>query len=289
MDALLFASLLLVPTVQARAEPFHAVAPDAVPAELFDEAREACDYYEAAECRERFLEGGAAWAADLNEDGVEEFVIQSVPSLCGTGGCLYYLFQQQEGKWVPLTDAEGFLTGIPLLEVLPVARQGFHDIRVSYGECFRWNSGHYVPYRPKEYRELLPQWFDPTSLREAELFWKIRYAGEKDIHFEPEWFPGRPNWSIEVELEDPLTGWRWLATFKGGVYGEQDGRSFLLLPRPGYQGASKLQFQGNWLLIYGDRDEPVARYNRHTHELQVDWTQCSLVTCRENQPKGPAR
>ena len=72
---------------------------------------------------------------------------------------------------------------------------------------------------------------------------------------------------------------RWVAIFKGGVYGVEGDRSFLLLPRPAYGGAERLEIDGDWLVVFAsvslEHADPklevreVARYNRRTRELRV--------------------
>ena len=107
----------------------------------------------------------------------------------------------------------------------------------------------------------------------------MRYGGAKTVTIEPQWFAETSLSSSNAELQDPILGVRWVAVFKGGVYGVQNDRSFLLLPRPEYGGAERLGFDGDWLVISAwraidgtDRTSqvrPVARYNRRTRELRL--------------------
>ncbi|MDH4134005.1 MAG: hypothetical protein OEV31_04395, partial [Gammaproteobacteria bacterium] len=78
---------------------------------------------------------------------------------------------------------------------------------------------------------------------------------------------------------DTQHGVRWVAMFKGGVYAVQKGKAYLLLPRPAYRGAEKLEFDGDWLVVHATVAtdparkkyvlQPVARYNRKSSELQL--------------------
>jgi hypothetical protein len=135
----------------------------------------------------------------------------------------------------------------------------------------KWDGTTYVPYTTADVRSLSASWFE-SKFDEAELFWAIRYRGLKTTTFKARWFAGVPAWSSTFELNDPMLGVRWVATFKGGVYAVADARSFLLLPRPGYKGGDRLELQGDWLAIYSTWElglNPVARYNRRTQELQM--------------------
>jgi hypothetical protein len=259
---------------------FHEIAAAEVPAALFANRAELCDALEATECRREFLQRGRAWLGDVNSDGVPELLLQGAV-LGGTGGDPYLLFQQRRQSWLPLTAQGGWvtLTGSPRFDILPSVRGGYHDIRVSVDGCFKWNGQAYVPYEPGDFRALSPRWFDASQLAEAELFWAIRYRGAPTLTLDPQWFPAIPRGTDNVDVEDPVLALRWVALFKGGVYGVQGERSFLLLPRPAYRGAERLQLEGEWLVVYATvttdstnpRPElqPVARYNRRSKELHV--------------------
>jgi hypothetical protein len=64
-------------------------------------------------------------AVDLNGDGVNDYVVQAAPSLCGNGGCPYGLFDGATGK------ALGQIAGSPLV-VRPENAHGFPIIE-AYG------------------------------------------------------------------------------------------------------------------------------------------------------------
>lgn len=276
MLALLLLASLSATQLPAEVKKFHPVENSAVPAELF-ETSSACDYGEPEDCHADFLETGKAWLGDLNDDGVEELLIKASDKLSGTGGDVYFLYQKEPQGWEPLTEQDGWvtLTFGPRFDIFPIVRQGYHDIRVAIGECWKWDGKVYVPYQPDDYRELSPEWFNASDFWEQEIFWAIRYRGLKTARFEPVWFAGIPEWSTNDELEDKEYDLRWIATLKGGVYGVQGNRSFLLLPRPGYAGAGKLELNGDWLVIHGQpgKDSQPAiliRYNRRTGELQIE-------------------
>jgi hypothetical protein len=256
--------------------------------------------HEAAEkkdCVESFEKDGAVWAGDVNDDGVDEYIIDSggVP---GTLGAVRNLVQQRGNEWVELTcfSGEDCLSGWNTLrarfDVLPIARRGYHDLRIEVDHCLKWDGQHYIDYDPADYSHLRAEWFDTRDSHEAELFWTIQYQQRKDIRFEPSWFRvsreefNRPVQAyigglvrvVEfprlpyVSLQDPELGLTWLSFFKGGVWGLKGNRAFLLVPQPSYLGAQRLELHGDWLFIYGELEEPEdgpdIRYNRRTHELR---------------------
>jgi hypothetical protein len=71
-------------------------------------------------------EGIDAWRplgaiADLNDDGVSDYLLKSLPEICGTGGCMYGVVDGKSAT--PL----GTLFGNPLMVRSSVTRR-FHDI-----------------------------------------------------------------------------------------------------------------------------------------------------------------
>ncbi len=213
--------------------------------------------------------------ADVNRDKMDEVLISSKMWI-GSGGQWFVLYQRRAKRWAALKKG-GWQTLDPRFDILPRIRQSYHDLRISRNWCLKWNGKEYVDYEPDDYHRLSPSLFNASDLLEAEIFWSIRYRALRAFRLEPQWFPffeGAPAGSVdlEVELNDPEYGRRWVALFKSGVWGVRDKRGFLLLPRPGYLGATKLEFAGDWLLIFGDPsdDQPVARYNRHTQELRIE-------------------
>ena len=79
---------------------------------------------------------------------------------------------------------------------------------------------------------------------------------------------------------------RWIGIRKGGVWAIRGDRVFFLAPQLSdtFEGIEELKFEGDWLLAYGhtridvlefeilpeDRVRPSIRYNRRTHELQIE-------------------
>ena len=256
--------------------------------------------YEATEkknCIESFEKTGAVWAGDVNDDGVDEYIIDS-GGAPGTLGPARNLVQQRRNEWVELAcfkedDSCGpaWNTLRARFDILPIVRNGYHDLRIEVDHCLKWNGQHYIDYDPTDYSQLRVEWFDTSDSHEAELFWMIRWQDEKGIQFEPRWFtvsveefnrPVRayisfPARVVEfprlpyVSRQDPELGLTWLSLFKGGVWGVKENRAFLLVPQPSYLGAQRLELRGDWLFIYGELEEPDdspdVRYNRRTHEL----------------------
>lgn len=253
---------------------------------------------EKKDCMESFEKNGAVWAGDVNDDGVDEYIIDSggVP---GTLGPAWNLVQQRGNEWVELACfKEGgscdsaWNTLRARFDILPIARKGYHDLRIEVAHCLKWDGQRYIDYDLGDYSNLRPEWFDTSDSHEAELFWTIQYHDGKDIRFEPSWFAvsseefnrpvqayiGFPVRVVEfprlpyVSRQDPELGLTWLSFFKGGVWGVKGNRAFLLLPQPSYLGAQRLELRGDWLFIYGELEEPDdrpdVRYNRRTHELR---------------------
>jgi hypothetical protein len=263
-------------------QKFRQIAAAETPSELFQTEGIICEGFETEKCRKDFLAGGAAWTGDVNNDGQNELLLRSVYS-GGSAGEAYFIFQKRKDSWVSLSPPGSgdilTITGTPRFDILPIVRDSYHDIRIDAVGCFKWDGKAYVPYETEDWHKLQSSWFDFSKFDEAELFWDIRYQGAKQIMFEPQWFPGVPKWSSNVELDDTQLGLRWLATFKGGVYAVQKDKSFLLVPHPTYGGAEKLEIQGDWLVasakVQIDRVtnkwelRPIARYNRRTGELHI--------------------
>ena len=108
-------------------------------------------------------------AGDVNGDGVRELLLQGT-ELSGTGGSLYFLYQRKGTSSESLsaqresTDAMALIP-TPRFDILPVARGGYHDIRLSVTGCFKWNGTGYVPYETSDYHALQPSWFDAVKAR----------------------------------------------------------------------------------------------------------------------------
>jgi hypothetical protein len=255
-------------------------------------------------CLEDFNKDGAVWAGDVNDDGVDEFIIDP-GGMPGTLGPARFLVRQKGDEWDEFAClggpeeraqdcASNWNTLRARFDILPVVRQGFHDLRIEVDHCLKWDGKRYIDYDSEDYARLELEWFDTGSSKEAELFWKIRYAGRKSIQFEPLWFTvspqefnrppqsymGFPVRVVEfpklpyVSRRDLKFNIRWLSFFKGGVWGVRGNQAFLLVPQPSYLGAQRLELRGDWLLIYGELEEPDGhpdiRYNRRTHEIRFE-------------------
>jgi hypothetical protein len=224
-------------------------------------------------CETQFRKEGAVWTGDINDDGVDELVIYPGPMWSRTGGDTYFLLQRRGNTWVSLFG--DWFTHDPEFDILPITRGGYHDLRIATGWCVKWNGKQYQNYDASDYRNLSPMFFDSSGWLNSEILWDIRYKGLKSFQFVAHWvsFPSPKNRSsANAVLNDPQYGLKWIALFKGGVWGVRDKRAFLLLPQPVYTGAQKLEFQGDWLVIYVEAPfapSEVARYNRRTNEVKV--------------------
>ena len=239
------------------------------------------------DCWEDFLQTGDVWAGDINDDGKDELIISPGRGWRGTGGDWYFLFAKENGHWMPIDVDErsdgstilnnGWQTNSARFDILPTVRGGYHDLRIEVDHCLKWNGRRYVDFQPDDYANLSVEWFKQNVTYEAEIFWKIRQVRAKDNIFDPLWIQLGSKIgsnSVNMQLDDPESGIRWVAFFKGGVWGVKGNRGFLLLPHPAYTGAHKLEIEGEWLLIYGEAGENwslelVARYNRKTHLLLI--------------------
>ncbi|HXT24815.1 MAG TPA: hypothetical protein VN749_08325 [Candidatus Eisenbacteria bacterium] len=250
------------------------------------------------ECVESFEREGAVWAGDVNDDGVDEYIMDS-GAMPATMGPPRSLIQRRGEDWVDLTCLgeenecdSGWNTLRGRFDILPIVRDGYHDLRIAVDRCLKWNGQHYLDYALTDYEQLHEEWFDTTDSHEAELFWIMRYQLGKNTRFEPRWFTvsadefaqpvkayiGLPVRVVEipklpyVSREDPKLSLKWLSFFKGGVWCVKGDRAFLLVPQPSYLGAQRLELRGDWLLIYGEVEDstgrPEIRYNRRTHELR---------------------
>lgn len=230
-------------------------------------------------CEEDFYQLGRVWTGDVNDDGVKELVIYLGPEWSGSAGDSYELLQKRGKQWIPLLgeDADWF-TPDPRFDLLPIVRGGYHDLRVSVDLCMKWDGDDYVYYSDDDYHKLSPSFFDASHWVEAEIFWAIRYRGLNSLHLKPMWssVPDPKEITRVVTVDDPQSNLKWVALFKGGVWGVRGNRGFLLLPQPAYKGSEKMEIDGDWLVIHGDYESPskeprvVARYNRVTHELKLE-------------------
>ena len=56
-------------------------------------------------------------------------------------------------------------------------------------------------------------------------------------------------------LHDPDDDLNWVSFCRARVWGARGDRAFLLVPRPSYLGAIRLELHGDWLYIFGEVDE----------------------------------
>lgn len=226
---------------------------------------------EPSDCGWRFREVGNAWTGDVNGDGVNELLV--VPGTGGTGGSDMWLYQKVGNRWRPILHAFPYLER---LGILPIVRSGYHDLHLDSLHCYKWNGRKYVAYVPEDYRKLRPGFFAISNPDNASILWLARYGGLKEFDFEPRWFLFQPQPThLGDALEDHEYNLRWVAEYKGPVWGVRGKRSFLILPRPAHTGGDRLDFEGDWFLIYSDwggmtERRPVARYNRRTHRLVIE-------------------
>ena len=249
-------------------------------------------------CIKRFNKDGAVWAGDVNDDNVDEYIVDP-GGMPGTLGPPRVLVQLRGSEWIELIcrmeeDAcdSGWNTLRARFDILPIVRQGYHDLRIEVDHCLKWDGKRYIDYDPADYSKLRSDWFDTGDSHEAELFWMMRYQERKSMQFDPQWFtvsaeefnrPVQAYMSLPVRvlefpklpyesLQDPELGLVWLSFFKGGVWGVKGNRAFLLVPQPSYLGAQRLELNGDWLFIDGELEEPKGgpdvQYNRRTHELR---------------------
>jgi hypothetical protein len=276
---------------------------------------------ELKECWASFRGYGGVWAADVDGDHVAELIVEPGGEWVGSAGRWYFLYRKQGNDWISLEKAAkdatnkdvevGWQTTDPRFEVLPVVRNGHHDLRIVVDGCLKWDGAKYVWYEQEDYHRLSPTWFNASDSHEAEIFWAIRYAGQGTIKFEPQWFPlakddfltlGRPlprrpfpvSRIVAETLDDPQEQARWIGMQKGGVWGIRGDRAFLLAPQLSetFDGVESLSFDGDWLNAYGtivgvekildidiEKSEiggvrPSIRYNRRSRERHIerhDW------------------
>src|SRR5262249_34857796 len=203
---------------------------------------------------------GAVWAGDINDDGLDEYIVDP-GGMPGTLGAPRLLVQQRGNEWVDLLCLNGpeecessWNTLHMRLDILPSVRNDYHDLRIEVDRCVKWDGQHYIDYDSADYSQLREEWFDTSDSHEAELFWRMQYPDPKRIRFEPRWFTvaaaefnkrvrayiGFPTRVMDlpklpyVSLRDRQLGLKWPSFFKGGVWGVKGGRAFLLVPQPSY-------------------------------------------------------
>lgn len=239
---------------------------------------EICDDLEGHPCWEEFQENGKAFAVDVNDDGRNELLIHIGFQDQGSGGDGYALIQEQGAGWKEIDDGYRLVYWSLRLRKLNRTRLGYHDLRLGRTLFMKWVVAKYVSYEPADYRALSPSLFDSKDPEDSEILWLIRYSGSKRVTFEPQWV-SRPNdlhYSWISPVRDASQQMDWLSVHKGGVWGVQGQRAFLLLPRATYLGATEIRLDGDWLVMYGDPWCPhcpshaeLGRYHRRSHELVI--------------------
>ena len=82
---------------------------------------------------------------DLNEDGRNDYVIQSVDSLCGTGGCIYALVDGQNNKELGMVFGSPIIVSNQKINGYPVIHAYGHSSaeQGSYA-CFVFDGKKYI-------------------------------------------------------------------------------------------------------------------------------------------------
>ena len=269
-------------------------------------ARDYCDGPRDRECLDAIRETGHLWSADLNGDGVKEYLLQAGARASGSAGWTFELYQKIGGEWSSIAEAweeeeegmEGWITDRPRWQILPVRHNGYSDLRVAVALCLKWHAGKYVPYEDEDYRALSPDWFDGGNAFEAEIFWMIEHACLMSGHcerqkVEPRWFDvrallhpeGRPRERFQdfprgmnTEFNDEKHGLRWVGVTRAGVWGVRGDKGFLVVPRTSYLGVCTFVFVGGWLNGSESCDEDIARehpdfkYNPDKGYLELSMT-----------------
>jgi hypothetical protein len=319
---LFFAAIILAaPTLFAShtpsaVKPFHHVPRASIPLSL---GRFFCVYGDReleSDCLKSFRTSAETWEAVVSDRGVVAWAIFPGSYFSGSGGRSFTLLRRRGGGWVRLLNLcwaaanddceDEWQTVRPRVDLLPIVRSGYHDLRIEVDHCVKWDGKSYVNYTPEDYHQLLPTWFDASNPNEAEIFWTIRYAGSDHIQFTPQWFPipsgeivrkeeweraekaglpilfpsnwrplgEMPHWPYTV-LDDPVYNIRWVGLVRGGTWGVRGEQGFLLHPRCAYLGSRELQVSDDWLYVYegiGEEAKPedaLVRHNRRTLQLDL--------------------
>jgi len=268
------------------ADGFHEINRSKVPPEALAQI---CNDFEGHPCWKEFLKNGKAFAIDANDDGRNEFLIHIGFQDTGSGGDGYALVQKQGSHWKEIDDGYCLIYWGLRLKKLDKVRFGYHDLRLGRTQFVKWAGTKYVSYEPADYRALSPSLFDPNDPGDSEILWLIHNAGVGHIAFEPHWIsqPRDLRYAWIGPVRDASQQIDWLGVGKGGVWGIRNKRAFLLLPRASYLGATDIQLDGDWLVIYGDpwcahcaSHSELARYQLRSHELVIAST--SQIPFSEN-------
>ena len=82
---------------------------------------------------------------DITGDGVQDYVVESAPSLCGTGGCLYALIDGVTQRGLGEIFGEMLSIHAPLINGYPVIQTyASSGARTGDYSCFVYNGDRYV-------------------------------------------------------------------------------------------------------------------------------------------------
>jgi hypothetical protein len=233
-----------------------------LPAGILAEAS-VCKPYTPRECREHFDAFGGLWAADVDGDGAYEFLVKTGTK--PTDGDDFLLFQKSAGRWTEILKASPFHER---LDILPIRHDRYRDLCLEEYRCFKWTGARYEAYAAEDYHQLKGNFFDARYPEDAPMLWLSHYAGLKQFTLEPLWMipPKRLEQQSQAVLKD-ADGTSWFGIRKGDVWAVSGRHGYLVLPRPAYLGCGRLESDGDWVLIYGEIDTQVARFNRRTKQM----------------------
>jgi hypothetical protein len=270
-----FLLLSLITASRALAfDGFQELKRSKVPREAIDAI---CKDLEGHPCWNEFLEEGKAYGVDVNDDGKLELLLHVGFQDSGSGGEGYALVQKQGEVWKEIDQAGGWqFYHVLRLRKLDKSRVGYHDLRLGRTLFVKWDGTKYVPYAQIDYKNLSASLFNLKDPEDAEILWLIRHLGQNDFIEEQQWISQPSRFYPRFKgVKDPIQKIDWVSDYKGGVWGQDGNRAFLLLPRSSYLGATDMHIEGEWLLIYGDdclpaySHEEIARYQLRLHQLKL--------------------
>jgi len=234
------------------------------------------------ECEQDFRQNGRAYRVDVNDDGVDEFLIHLGGGDSGTGGDGYTLMQKQEGRWKQISGAGGWQIYHPLyFQKLIHSRNGYHDLRIGRSLFVKWTGESYAEFSPDDFHELGPKEMSLRDPEDAEGLWLIDYAGRKEFELTPRGFPsGKTEVYRRAAFAEVNSVVSCFSEYKGGLWCGNGKERYLVLPRATYLGATDIEVQGDWLVAYGDpwcnvpcdcgkSHLEIARYQWRTHQIKI--------------------
>lgn len=111
---------------------------------------------QAAEFGELDYEGPPyrGFRADLNGDGIPEYIVQSAPSLCGNGGCPFALFEGATLHPLGMVFGGWIVVRATRPGTLPVINALSHlSAEAASYTTFAYDAGHYVTRSSTEVRD----------------------------------------------------------------------------------------------------------------------------------------